>query len=97
MGMHIASCGGTWQTVVFGFGGVRVKSGKLNFKPWLPPHWEALSFKLKWKGETIKININHKSIGIFWESFLDSPIPTEIVINGATKTLIPNKELFVKS
>lgn len=96
MGMHIASCGGTWQTVVFGFGGVRVKSGKLTFKPWLPPQWKSLSFKLKWKGETIKITLNHSTFKIFWESISDSQLPMEIGINGNNKTLIPNKELVAE-
>ncbi len=95
MGMHIASCGGTWQTVVFGFGGVRIKSGKLTFKPWLPPHWNALSFKLKWKDETIKVSLNHKTFSLFWESSSNQQKTIEVSVNGNNETLTSNKELIV--
>ncbi len=35
-GIHIASAGGTWQMIVCGFGGFRVRNGQMTFKPWLP-------------------------------------------------------------
>lgn len=94
MGMHIASCGGTWQTVVFGFGGVRVKSGKLTFKPWLPPAWKSLSFKLKWKGETIEVNIDHKYIRVLWSGTSTALASMEICIHGNIKNLTQNVELI---
>ena len=46
-GIHIASAGGTWQTIVCGFGGFRVRNGQMTFKPWLPPDWNAVDFRLK--------------------------------------------------
>lgn len=56
-GMHAASAGGTWQNAVFGFGGFRVKNGQMTFKPWLPPEWELLQFKIKWRGSTLQVTI----------------------------------------
>ncbi len=58
-GMHIASAGGTWQTVVCGFGGFRVRSGTMTFKPWLPPEWISIEFKLIWRGNTVGVHIDH--------------------------------------
>jgi kojibiose phosphorylase len=40
-GIHIASAGGTWQMMVSGFGGFRVRNGRMTFKPWLPPDWDG--------------------------------------------------------
>jgi kojibiose phosphorylase len=60
-GIHIASAGGTWQTVVGGFGGFRVRNGQMTFKPWLPPGWNAVAFRLKWHGNTVSVSANHTS------------------------------------
>ncbi len=60
-GIHIASAGGTWQTIVCGFGGFRVRNGQMTFKPWLPPDWNAVHFRLKWHGNTVSVSANHTS------------------------------------
>ncbi|WP_298854295.1 glycosyl hydrolase family 65 protein [uncultured Ruegeria sp.] len=58
-GMHIASAGGTWQSLVCGFGGFRVKHGKMTFKPWLPEVWSSIRFNLKWQGNDVEVAISH--------------------------------------
>lgn len=69
-GMHIASAGGTWQALVFGFGGFRVRDGRMSFRPWLPPGWTALRFSLCWHGSRIAICIGRNEA-----SFLLEPGP----------------------
>ncbi|MDL2294740.1 glycoside hydrolase family 65 protein [Ruminococcaceae bacterium OttesenSCG-928-D13] len=51
-GVHIANCGGLWQAVVLGFGGmVPAEAGQApEFHPHLPPHWRALRFRLNLGG-----------------------------------------------
>jgi kojibiose phosphorylase len=44
-GIHAASAGGTWQAVVFGFGGLRVTADGWTAHPRLPRHWKRLAFK----------------------------------------------------
>jgi len=57
-GLHAASTGGSWQSIVYGFGGLGVdENGVLNLNPWIPEKWEKLSFKINWKGARITINI----------------------------------------
>src|SRR4051794_15840602 len=58
-GIHIASAGGTWQMIVNGFGGFRVRNGRMTFKPWLPPDWKAVAFRLKWRGNALSVSANH--------------------------------------
>jgi len=60
-GIYIASAGGTWQMIVCGFGGFRVRNGQMTFKPWLPPDRNALDFRLKWHGNTVSVSANHAS------------------------------------
>ncbi len=63
-GLHITSMGGTWMSVVYGFGGMKIKDRMLSFEPGLPDSWEALSFKILYRGRTLKIQINKKQVSI---------------------------------
>ena len=56
-GLHITSMAGTWLSIVEGFAGMRVKNGELHFTPRLPKHWESLSFKVIFQGETKEIKL----------------------------------------
>jgi len=61
-GCHITSMGGTWMSFVQGFGGMRVKNGKLHFAPILPEKWEGYSFNINFRETTIKIEANKKEL-----------------------------------
>jgi beta-phosphoglucomutase len=50
-GIHGASAGGIWQSVVFGFGGVMLTPNGPVAKPQLPAHWTRLKFSLTWQGK----------------------------------------------
>lgn len=56
-GIHAAAIGGTWQCVIFGFGGVRMLGGRLRIEPKLPKCWTNLQFMLNWHGQLLKVNI----------------------------------------
>jgi kojibiose phosphorylase len=56
-GIHAASAGGTWQTVVFGFGGLRVTEDGWQVTPRLPKHWKRLAFQFFHKGELQRVDI----------------------------------------
>ncbi|MDD9971962.1 MAG: beta-phosphoglucomutase family hydrolase [Myxococcales bacterium] len=56
-GMHIASCGGTWMAVVYGFAGLRDYDGQVSFRPSLPPHWEKLRFRLRVRSTLLEVQL----------------------------------------
>lgn len=56
-GLHITSMGGTWMSVVYGFGGMRVSEGMLAFDPKLPGEWNSLWFKIGYLDRILKITI----------------------------------------
>ena len=58
-GLHITSMGGTWMSVVHGFGGLRITDGLLSFDPVLPPGWKTLSFKILDRGRTLNVHIEN--------------------------------------
>ena len=49
-GCHITSMAGTWMSVVEGFGGMRVRDGKLSFQPFIPGKWKSFSFHIGFRG-----------------------------------------------
>jgi kojibiose phosphorylase len=56
-GIHAASAGGLWQAVVFGFAGLIVRDGRPSIDPRLPAHWQGVSFKFQYRGETYRVDI----------------------------------------
>ena len=56
-GVHLASIGGTWMALVYGFGGMRDQGGHLSFSPRLPAQWERLKFPLMIQGMSLVVDI----------------------------------------
>lgn len=63
-GCHITSMAGTWMSIIKGFGGQKIKDGKLSFAPQLPAQWDSLSFKLNFRGLTLQIIIKNGEVHI---------------------------------
>ena len=68
-GLHITSMGGTWMSVVQGFGGMRILKDaagayNLHFNPRLPKGWNALRFTMLWRGSLLAVNIEHGTINV---------------------------------
>jgi len=77
-GCHITSMAGTWMSVVKGFGGMKIKEGKLHFAPYIPEQWKSYSFKLDYRGRVINVKVSKEKT----ETTLVSGEPLEIVMNG---------------
>jgi maltose phosphorylase len=63
-GCHITSMAGTWMSVIKGFGGMRVRDGKLYFNPFIPDQWKSYSFKVEFRGRVIKVNVSKDATDI---------------------------------
>ena len=75
-GCHITSMAGTWLSVTKGFGGLRVKDGKLSFNPFLPEQWKSYSFRLEFRGRVIKVKVTRDKT----ETLLLTGQPMEIYL-----------------
>lgn len=71
-GTHPAANGGSWNTAVFGFGGVSYSDDVLDISPSLPKHWKKLEFKLLWQGVRLNIVIEHNEVKITSEQPTDN-------------------------
>jgi alpha,alpha-trehalose phosphorylase len=57
-GLHIASLAGAWSAVVAGFGGLRhLDDGGLAFAPRLPEALSRITFRLRWRGQRLRVEI----------------------------------------
>jgi alpha,alpha-trehalose phosphorylase len=56
-GLHIASLAGAWTALVAGLGGMRVWGDVLGFTPRLPGGITRLTFRMRYRGRRLKINI----------------------------------------
>ncbi len=63
-GLHITSMAGTWMSVVKGFGGMRVRNGKVHFNPRIPKQWDSLKFKVRWRGHILELKASHQNVEI---------------------------------
>ncbi len=77
-GVHIASAGGVWMALVFGFAGVRDFDGELSFAPHLPATWDRLQIPIRFRDRQMKLTLTHDE-----ERYeIESGEPLEIVVRG---------------
>lgn len=63
-GLHITSMAGTWMSIVEGFGGKRVKDGKLHLNPIIPQQWKSYAFMVVFRGNYLEVKVSQKNIEI---------------------------------
>jgi alpha,alpha-trehalose phosphorylase len=61
-GVHVASTGGVWSSLVYGFGGMRDAGGRLTFDPRLPESWPELRFRILWQGTRLLVTVTADAI-----------------------------------
>ena len=83
LGLHLATMGGLWQAVVFGFAGIRPTPAGLRVDPHLPSRWAALRIHLRYRGAPVTVEIDHASIAV------DAPADVPILIAGARARHVP--------
>ncbi|SFS34923.1 maltose phosphorylase [Zhouia amylolytica] len=84
-GLHITSMAGTWMSIVEGFGGMRVKDGKLSFEPKIPVQWKAYSFKVNFRDQIFHVEVTQDKTTIS----NDGNKELSILINGKETVVQP--------
>ena len=90
-GLHITSMAGTWMSIVEGFGGMRITDNTLSFNPQIPKQWEAYSFKINFRGQTLKVKVGHNETNFE----LDGNIDLKILVNNREIFITPNNLVTV--
>jgi maltose phosphorylase len=92
-GCHITSMAGTWLAIVEGFGGKRIKNGKLCFNPAIPENWKSYSFKICFRGVCLEIIVTREKIRIKNKS--EKAI--HIMLYGEEQTIGAGQEISKKT
>ena len=50
-GLHLATMGGVWQALAFGFLGLRPSGHALDIDPCLPGEWDGLALRFRFRGD----------------------------------------------
>jgi alpha,alpha-trehalose phosphorylase len=61
-GVHIASMGGAWMTVVYGVAGLRDWNGRISFHPKLPERTNLLNFRLTIRGRLLEVEMKRDGV-----------------------------------
>ena len=64
-GLHLATMGGTWQALAYGFAGLRPRAGMLHVDPVLPPSWSALEMRVRFRGSRVHIRQERARLSIW--------------------------------
>lgn len=83
-GVHMASAGGVWMALVYGFGGLRDHRGRLRFEPRLPESWSRLKYGIDIQDRRLLIELTHQSL-----DFDLAGEPLEVMVNGHPVELVP--------
>ncbi len=63
-GLHLATMGGLWQALAFGFAGLRPRAGMLHVDPVLPPSWSSLELRVRFRGSKVHLRVEHSYLSI---------------------------------
>ena len=88
-GIHAANMAGTWQSIVFGFAGLRLVNGVPEFKFYIPEAWNGYHFTVKIKESVLAVDVLPDCWTITLQSgdavnFLVEGKPYELTEKGAT-------------
>ncbi len=92
-GVHVASTGGVWNALVYGFGGMRDYDGVITFDPRLPESWSALHFRLTLHGTQILVDLTAEEMT--FTVLQAGPTPVEVSVQGRRVRLISGPPVVV--
>jgi trehalose/maltose hydrolase-like predicted phosphorylase len=88
-GLHLATMGGVWQALAYGFLGLRPEPRHLVIDPCLPADWDALALRFRLRGDRLAVRADHETVT------LDCTRPLRIrVAGGAPRRCDPPGATF---
>ncbi len=63
-GLHLATMGGVWQALAYGFLGLRAEEDFLFIDPCLPAAWSALQLRFRFRGGRVNVRAEHDAVTV---------------------------------
>ena len=89
-GIHTANMGGNYMSIVYGFGGFRLKESGIFFAPMLPKKWTGYRFRISYGSSRIIVGVDKEKCTFY----LEYGLPKKITVYG--KEYILENALTVK-
>jgi trehalose/maltose hydrolase-like predicted phosphorylase len=86
-GLHMATMGGVWQALAYGFLGLRAETDALTINPSLPEEWSALGLRLTFRGRQVGVRAEHDSVAVR----CDGPLSVRIGHRGPEQCEEPGR------
>jgi alpha,alpha-trehalose phosphorylase len=90
--VHVASAGGVWTALVYGFGGLRDHGGKITLDPRLPETWNELSFKVTLRGARLRVDVRQHELTLTVEDGDAADVSVRgmpVHVTAATPVVVP--------
>jgi len=80
-GLHLATMGGVWQALAFGFLGLAADEETLVIRPTLPDAWHALTLSFRYVGQPVRVRAEADHVTVTCAS----PLPVDVDGQGASR------------
>jgi alpha,alpha-trehalose phosphorylase len=85
-GVHVASAGGVWSTIAFGFAGLFDSGTALRFAPRLPSAWESMTFRMQRHGARLIVELDAGGCTV---TVVDGPpVPLDIIDGDERRVVV---------
>ena len=92
-GLHLATFGGVWQALVFGFAGIRPQRSGLVIDPHVPTAWDQLRLRLQHHGRKLEVRASSTTLHVTSDAPIDVTVPgagtAEVTPSGQRWTRTP--------
>jgi trehalose/maltose hydrolase-like predicted phosphorylase len=80
-GLHLATMGGLWQAIAFGFLGMSCHGGVLGLEPRLPPQWSQFAMRCRVRSVRLSITLSGDRLEV------EGDAPLRMSVAGAPATM----------
>jgi trehalose/maltose hydrolase-like predicted phosphorylase len=86
-GLHLATMGGVWQTLAFGFAGLRAVGGTLTVDPRVPPALDALEVRVRFRGTPVAVRASADELELRTQGRLAASVPGhgQVELDGSAR------------
>lgn len=92
-GLHITSMAGTWMSVVEGFGGKRMRDGKLHLNPIIHRKWRRYSFHIVLHDRPLLVTVTKDGVTILYKG----DRPSTVNVYGEDRQVVPGQVLEIRT
>ena len=90
-GVHVASTGGVWSALVYGFGGLRDYGGTYRVDPRLPEAWTSLTYRVTLHGARVRVQVEREQVTLT----LETGEMARLVVRGKEVQVTPDEPVVV--